>query len=97
MKGFLIAFSSRDQAAVFPPRHMQLSSELGRVGDDRNTLVYKCQHPRPPRGAEFTCQSVGHLCQEKTTAEKSPKRNTFSHRWERLSRIVNQCEVYFFQ
>jgi hypothetical protein len=45
------------------------------------------------RGIEFTCQSVWH-CQEKATAEKSSVRNIFSHRWERLSRIINQFNVY---
>lgn len=42
------------------------------------------------RDAQFTCQSIWHLCQEKATAEESPVKNAFSHTWERLPRIVNQ-------
>lgn len=49
------------------------------------------------RDGEFTCQSIWHLRQEKATAEKSPVRNSFSCMWERLSRIVNQLDVCFFQ
>lgn len=49
------------------------------------------------RGVEFTYQSIWHLRQEKATAEKNPVRNSFSRTQERLSRIVNQLDVCFFQ